>query len=80
MGNVLIFKQILPTNSLRKCMEISLENLYLDIGALRVNRMGHFRVPKPSLSKLGQVNNLSCENKFYWHENYKSFPYQRLST
>ena len=39
MGNVLIFKQILPTNSVRKCMEISLENLYLDIGALRVNRI-----------------------------------------
>ena len=33
MGNALIFKQILPTNSLRKCVEISLENLYLDIGA-----------------------------------------------
>ena len=29
----LIFKQILSTNSLRKCMEISLENLYVDIGA-----------------------------------------------
>ena len=39
MGNVLIFKQILLTNSLRKCMEISLENLYLDIEALRVNRI-----------------------------------------
>ena len=29
----LIFYQILPTNSLRKCMEISSENLYADIGA-----------------------------------------------
>ena len=26
-----IFKQILPTNSSRKCMEISLETLYLDL-------------------------------------------------
>ena len=26
------YYQILPTNSLRKCMEISLENLYVDTG------------------------------------------------
>ena len=32
-GKVLISKQILSANSLRKCMEISLQNLYLDIGA-----------------------------------------------
>ena len=32
MGKALIRKQILSTNSLRKCIEISLENLYLDIG------------------------------------------------
>jgi len=31
MGKALISKQIPSTNSLRKCMEISLENLYLDI-------------------------------------------------
>ena len=31
--NALIFYQILPTNSLRKCMEIRQENLYVDIGA-----------------------------------------------
>ena len=39
MGNALICKQILLTNSSRKCMEISLENLYLYLyfGALRVN-------------------------------------------
>ena len=29
----LIFRQILSTHSLRKCIEISLENLYVDIGA-----------------------------------------------
>ena len=28
MENALIFKQILPNNSVRKCIEISLENLY----------------------------------------------------
>ena len=33
MGKVLISKQILSANSLRKCMEITLQNLYLDIGA-----------------------------------------------
>ena len=33
----LILKQILSTNSLRKCMEISLENLYVDIGIKGVN-------------------------------------------
>ena len=31
--NALIFEQILSTNSVRKCMEISLENLYVDPGA-----------------------------------------------
>ena len=33
MENTLIFKQILPTNSLSECTEISLVNLYLDIEA-----------------------------------------------
>ena len=31
--NALIFYQILSTHSLRKCIEISLENLYVDAGA-----------------------------------------------
>ena len=31
--NALIVYQILSTYSLRKCIEISLENLYLDIGS-----------------------------------------------
>ena len=39
MGNSLISKQILSTNSLRKCMEISLENLDLDFGAEKVNKL-----------------------------------------
>ena len=34
--NGLIFKQILSTNSLRKCMEISVENLYAGIGSKRI--------------------------------------------
>ena len=29
--NALIFEQILSTNSVRKCMENSLENLYVDL-------------------------------------------------
>ena len=33
MGKALIYKQILLTNSYRKCMVISLESLYLDTGA-----------------------------------------------
>ena len=35
MGKALISKQMLSTgtNSLKKCMKISLENLYLDIAA-----------------------------------------------
>ena len=36
-GNALIFVQNLSTYSLRKCMEISLGNLYVDIGAWRDN-------------------------------------------
>ena len=31
--NALIFSQILSTNSLRKCIENIVENLYVDIGA-----------------------------------------------
>ena len=31
--NALIFYQIPSTHSLRRCIEISLENLYVDIGA-----------------------------------------------
>ena len=33
------------------------------------NLIGQFRVPKPSLSKWGQVYNLSRGNEFYLHEN-----------
>ena len=36
----LIFKQILLTDTVRKCMEISQANLYVDIRTLRVNPPG----------------------------------------
>ena len=31
-------------------------------------QIGHFRVPKRSLSKQSQGKNLSCENEFYLHD------------
>ena len=34
--NAWIFEQILSTHSLTKCMETSLENLFVDIGTKRV--------------------------------------------
>ena len=34
--NALIYYQTLLTNSLKKCMKIGMENLYVDIGAERV--------------------------------------------
>ena len=37
--NALILYQILLTGSLRKCMEIRLKNLYVDIWALGVKQM-----------------------------------------
>ena len=40
--NALIMFWILSTSSLRKCMEISLENLHTDIGALRVNTISNW--------------------------------------
>ena len=38
--------QILSTHSLRKCMEISLENFCMDIGALRLVTTAKVQVPK----------------------------------
>ena len=35
---------------------------------------------KPSLLKRGQVQNLSCDNEFYLHDNKKSFPQYRFCT
>ena len=46
MEKAFIYKQILLTNSLRKCMEISLENLDLDIiGAEKVNKLAWPALP-----------------------------------
>ena len=41
MVNALIFYQILSTNSLRIRVEISEENLYVDIGAEGVNSIAY---------------------------------------
>ena len=46
--NALIFYQILLTHSVRKCIEISLENLYVDTGAWRVKSVCKLR-PKSLL-------------------------------
>ena len=35
----LIFYKILSTHSLKRCMEVSLENFYVDIGASRVKTL-----------------------------------------
>ena len=40
--NDLIYYRILLANYLRKCVEISLENLYADIGAEKVNNLAVF--------------------------------------
>ena len=40
--NDLIYYRILLANYLRKCVEISLENLYVDIGAEKVNNLAVF--------------------------------------
>ena len=50
---------ILPTNSLRKCTEISLENFYVDIGASRVNL--------PSTSAISDAFDI-ITTTFYWIE------------
>ena len=34
----------------------------------------------PHFQNEAKCTTFSCENKFYWDENEKSFPYQRLST
>ena len=49
MNNALIFYQILSTtcNSLRKCIEISLENFYVDIGNKRGREVRHFEIWAP---------------------------------
>ena len=43
--NELTFKQILSTNSLKKCMESSLENFYTDIRAWGLTGLSNTDVP-----------------------------------
>ena len=43
--NALIFNQILSTDSLRKCMEIILENLHVDTGVQKVIKCGYHWLP-----------------------------------
>ena len=43
--NELTFKQIFSTNSLKKCMESSLENFYTDIGAWSLTGFSNTDVP-----------------------------------
>ena len=47
MNNDLIFYQILSTNFLRKCIEISLENFYVDIGNKRGREVRYFVIWAP---------------------------------
>ena len=49
-------------------------NFFIYIG------IGHFRVPKTlTLTvKRGQMQNLSCENELYLHDNKKSFTQERF--
>jgi len=52
----MIFYQILSTHSLWKCIEISLENLYVDTGAQRVEKILH-------KGKLHFLVSFSCETR-----------------
>ena len=52
MENALIFYQILSTHSLRKCLETSLRNLYMDIGAEGVSPF--YLNSAPEKKKLGK--------------------------
>ena len=56
MENALIFYQILSTHSLRKCMETSLGNLYMDIG---VERVTPFSPNSAQEKKLREMINIS---------------------
>ena len=49
--NALISYQILSTNSLRKSVEVSLENLYVDIRTKRVNKERAKMVVSPSIKR-----------------------------
>ena len=54
-GKALIFYQILPTNSLKKCMEISRENLHVDTGHKGSRRQGDGAFARKLLEILGGI-------------------------
>ena len=59
----MILEQILLTNSLRNCMEISVENLYVDTGAWWVKIHKVF-VNSRSLLLLGEVDIAILDEEF----------------
>ena len=60
MNNDLIFYQILSTNFLRKCIEISLKNFYVDIGNYRGREVRYFVIWARPLAKFGQQVIIQC--------------------
>ena len=59
----LIFKQILLTDTVRKCMEISQENLYVDIRTIRTLTRRAQLVCDP-LDTLTDENNVFSKNNY----------------
>ena len=61
-GKSLTFYQFLPTNSVRKCIEISLENFFVDIGAYRVKWISSDWLSRRSHGfNPGQINSLDSQ-------------------
>ena len=77
----LIFYQFLPTNSVRKCIEISLENLFVDIGLKGLNFfiIRHHLILQASRRELIQMDfeailkyfRISMPKKYLDEEEYK---------
>ena len=73
--NSLIFYQILSTDSFSKCIKISLENLYVDIGAKRINETSLADISHTFVCSLGYQkktiniyqNNYYCIGTFDLH-------------
>ena len=59
MENALIFCQILSTDSLRKCMETSVENLSLDIRVKWVQRKKKVVIPMSGEIKVTSIKRTS---------------------
>ena len=56
--------------------------LSVSVSVVCYDIIGHFRVlsKTPHSLKRGQVQNLSCENEFYLHDNKKLFTQERFCT